>query len=259
MQNRFLSEDQLTRALEKIFEKVCEINSELRPSSNELTELARSTAQNLLNNAPVTKEMIKNPEFIKKLYVTATLTLTLAKDQDLNKLSNFFNKFTPEEQQEIRNTIKFSPEKKIEMEEKFRKKFTPLEMDFMKRLTDNICKALGKNLEKNKLTKALTPKQSAKLEEEGFQNLFNLLSNKPGALPVVVQVFMGNGNAFPEFSPYQNAGNTSNINLQNRTDEPYGDYLGLNNSALINLESEGVLSALATEMTQLINTPTLTR
>lgn len=260
MATLYVSEDTLTRALEKVFEKVCQENPTLRPAQAEtLKNLARETAQNLRQNTNgIFKETLKDPAFIKKLYLTATLTLTFEKDQNLKKLKDFFNTLKPEDQEFIRNMARMTPEQRKKMMPEFSKKFA-MGQELMKRWMKDFCKNIGINLEKNKLTPKLGPKQSAKLEEDGFQNLFNLLSNQTGALPVVVQVFMGNGNAFPEFSPYQNSGNTSNINLQNRTDEPYGDYLGLNRSALNNLAGEGIVSSLSNEMTNILNTPTYTR
>ena len=228
-----LNEDQLSRYLsamiEKILDKIQEKRPDLTLSSDDKKNLAQNIAKAMLQGRDeLSREdaLENNPKFIHKL----TMSLVMASKS--NKYEDLFEK--------IKELFK---SKDIKDEKDLKNKLTPAEMKQLTMLQEQLRelqKAVFKDLKELNLIKPSMKNEEMEQHFDPNSNLLGLVdSHEAGGIAAVVQVFIGNFFGVTNQNPYYEE-SQSQLSLQDKVDDTqFGDPLGLNNAARENYAEIG--------------------
>ncbi len=238
-----LSAQQLERVLDKVLEKLAELNPDLQLGEAERKKLAKDMAEHMTKGREIKRAELDDPSFINKLFVASTIAVTLHKADTMQDLGNLLkNKLSPADQLKLKFKDELSPAERKDLVlklEKIMKNLTPEEKKQFELKGEQLAASLDKNLRNSKLG---APKPSPKgkksmLEDDVMMNLLGMINHHvTGSIPVVVQYCMGNGRGFPDVNPFHGLSQLDQISKKSSEDN-----YGMGAAASANYASGGSL------------------
>ncbi len=232
--NKELAPEELKRALDEMLRLLLEKNPQLQMTAEKKKEFVDSLYKALTSKGETyTRGQLFEPEFIKKLAVCVTVSLSSEKTENLQDDFSKVFKLLESKQLDMNALLKMKPD---EFKKKLAEKLSPDEVKEVKGLLEKIA---------DKLLKKATPfgmepkpDASKKLADDMYTNLLGVLNSAvTGSIAVPLQTYQGNGLGIVDYNP--NDGTAPIDRINSVSDTQFGDSLGLNAAAVNNYMSMG--------------------